>query len=209
MRVMRIAVLTACLLSAAAIADTADHLSVALDIGQLRGTQSYIMQGDGMAPTIRHHESFTVDFTFYTHHKVKRGDIVAIQLEGGTKMRISRIVALPKEKFEARDNSIFITGREAHQTQLPENQCAPIRSYFQGFSGERANRIICYEENIEGFKHIILRDSITGPSLSYSTQILKNHYYYLSDNRFGDLYVDSTSLISRGDILGKVVEIGK
>lgn len=79
----------------------------------------FIVDGESMAPTLHSGERLIVTKIVYLWGEPKRGDIIVFH---ATKTRdyIKRVIALPGETVEIRDDRLFIDGKEVPEPYLEE-----------------------------------------------------------------------------------------
>ena len=123
------------------------------------------VNGTSMEPNLKDGDIMIMNEIGYYLNGVERFDIVVIN-NNGEKI-IKRIIGLPGEKVEYKDNKLYIND----------------------------------EEIIENFKHANTNDfSIIDLGI---TEIPKNHYFVLGDNRVNSKDSRSIGTINKGQIVGK------
>ncbi len=69
-----------------------------------------IVVGDSMVPTLKENQILLLNKIDYKFNEIKRYDIVVVEVANGE--IIKRIIGLPGENIEYRDNMLYINGRE-------------------------------------------------------------------------------------------------
>jgi signal peptidase I len=82
---------------------------IALLINLFLGQGTYV-HGQSMKPNLHPGQRLIIEKVSYRLHGPRRGDIVVIRLEGYDVPLIKRIVGLPGETIEVRDNRAYIDG---------------------------------------------------------------------------------------------------
>lgn len=86
-----------------------------------QATQVY---GQSMEPNLHAGQRLIVEKVSYRLHPPRRGDIIVLQLpEQGGNFLIKRVVGLPGETIEVRNQQVFIDGQPLNETYLSQ----PIR----------------------------------------------------------------------------------
>jgi signal peptidase I len=146
---------------------------------------------DSMKPTLKGYkdqfkaDKIIVDKLGYNFSVPKRGDIVVfspteeLKKEGYTDAFIKRVIGLPGEKVELKDDKVFIDGK-----QLPETKYLTAE--------QKTSADICTSEQ-------------QPPFLSQSVIIPSNKYLVLGDNRNQSYDGRCWGLVPRGNIIGKAV----
>ena len=86
--------------------------------------QAFYIPSDSMVPTLEKNDRVIVNKLSYRLHDVHRGDIVVFKAPPGAdddvKDLVKRVIALPGEEVEGRDNHVFINGKQLEEDYLPE-----------------------------------------------------------------------------------------
>ncbi len=148
-----------------------------------------------MAPSINIGDSFLVNKASYMVSSPKRGDMVQLVLPGKAFRVIKRVMGLPGETIEFRDNRVLINGRVLPLERLNRTDfdwVAPV------------NNIGSDVYNEDG--HWITFTPGQGEIRNHAPVSLGAHEFYLvGDNRDGSLDSRIWGPVSGNRILGKVV----
>ena len=100
--------------------------------------QAFYIPSESMTPTLNVNDRVLVNKLSYKLHDVNRGDIVVFEAPddpaaGGVKDLVKRVVGLPGETVEFRDNRVFVDGKPLDESYLPNGQrgvTTPSRAAF-------------------------------------------------------------------------------
>lgn len=82
--------------------------------------QPFIVRGASMEPTFEDGEYLIIDELSYHFRKPKRGEVIVFRFpEDVSKFFIKRVIGLPGERIELRDNKVFLV-RDAKREELQE-----------------------------------------------------------------------------------------
>jgi signal peptidase I len=170
------------------------------------GLHRFLFPDTSMAPLIHQGDSITVDFDYYSKNPIKRGDVVAVSrpdiVQG---IYISRVIGLPTETISSKGDTFFISRREAYRKKIDEKQCSSIIRDISSEVQERAKQIACFEESLDGFKHVILMDRYPSVYNGKPEYVPLNNYYLETDNRFYFRGSHETAVVSGNQIIGKAL----
>jgi len=127
----------------------------------------------------------------------RRGDIVVLfSPKDGTRL-VKRVVAIPGDRVELRDNQLFINGKLAAQS--------PINSD----SSDESGRADVRDENLYGHRHkIMLSPDIYSDKRTFGPEIVPAGYYFvLGDNRDNSNDSRYIGMIERRRIVGEAVAV--
>ena len=97
--------------------------------------------GPSMEPNFNQGDILMLDKVTYRFSSVKRGDVISFSYSG-TKYLIKRVIGLPGESVEIKDNKVYINGMILEEYYLTNSECpdfsitslgeekVPIDSYF-------------------------------------------------------------------------------
>lgn len=106
-----------------------------------------IVQGDSMVPTLEDKQLLLLNKLSYKFNDIKRYDIVVIKVDNNKEI-IKRVIGLPGEIIEYRDNKLYINGKEEKSKYNYETE---------DFNMEE----ICNCEKIPENKYLVLGDNRT------------------------------------------------
>ncbi len=162
-----------------------------------------------MKPTILEGDLVYVDKTAYglrfplTLHRLakwsnpQRGDIVVcFSPEDGIRL-VKRVIAVPGDRIEMKNNSLFLNGRPVSYTKVDSN-------YTEYLSGELKNRSILAMEDLDGATHAVMSTPTVMAKRSFGPiTIPDGHYFIMGDNRDGSKDSRSFGFVERKVIIGK------
>ena len=70
-----------------------------------------LVNGESMEPTLKDHDLMILNKFYYRNHEIKRFDIVVIYLEEENEFLIKRVIGLPGEKIEYKNNKLYVNGK--------------------------------------------------------------------------------------------------
>ncbi|SEC43303.1 signal peptidase I [Paenibacillus sp. GP183] len=183
------------------------------DINKVRSTEGMNVYQHGYDNMDRGHHEFdgvdiVVDQTYYKTHSVQRGDIIYYRNPklANSKMNlseneISRVVALPGEKFRIDKGQIYIDGRQldsfygqAHRLGMNVNELI-----------ETSNRSEITDNIRNNFKGNAKWIQESDDSNKKEIQVPNGQYYIIGDDWFRSADSRHFGTISKESILGKVL----
>jgi signal peptidase I len=85
--------------------------------------QAFYIPSDSMVPTLEKNDRVIVNKLSYKMHDVHRGDIIVFKAPPGTddniKDLVKRVIGLPGERVEGRNNHVYINNKELEEDYLP------------------------------------------------------------------------------------------
>jgi signal peptidase I len=125
----------------------------------------------------------------------ERGDIVVLfSPVDGTRL-VKRVVAIPGDKVEMRDNQLFINGRLAKQSQI-------------ALTSSDGNSAEVYDEDLYGRNHKVMLTPDMPSLRTFGPQVIPAGYYFvLGDNRDNSNDSRFIGVIERRRIVGRAVAV--
>jgi signal peptidase I len=160
--------------------------------------QAYNIPSGSMKPTLLVGDFILVNKLVYRFSEPQRGDIVVFKYPIDPNIDfIKRIVALPGEEVEVRNNQVFINGK-------------PLPLIEVGRGEENGVRKVIYEEVLpEGIKHKVqFYEDFPFSKRDFGPVVVPpNHYFVMGDNRDNSEDSRYWGFLPRENIVGKAFVI--
>jgi signal peptidase I len=160
--------------------------------------QAYNIPSGSMKPTLLVGDFILVNKLLYRFSEPQRGDIVVFKYPIDPNIDfIKRIIALPGEEVEVRNNQVFINGK-------------PLPLIEVGRGEENGVRKVIYEEVLsEGKKHKVqLYEDFPFSKRDFGPVVVPpNHYFVMGDNRDNSEDSRYWGFLPRENIVGKAFVI--
>jgi len=170
-----------------------------------------VVPSGSMLPTVMIGDRILVDKMAYdlrlplTHISLarmgepQRGDIVTVDSRQAGELLVKRIVGLPGDVVELRDNTLYINGQPARygQASLPAQ------------AGDGADQAAYRDEQFGPMNHLV-RLSASHPSLHSSfgpVVVPADHYMMLGDNRDNSMDSRYFGFFARNELMGRTTRI--
>jgi signal peptidase I len=160
--------------------------------------QAYNIPSGSMKPTLLVGDFILVNKLVYRFSEPQRGDIVVFKYPIDPNIDfIKRIIALPGEQVEVRNNQVFINGK-------------PLPLIEVGRREENGVRKVIYEEVLpEGIKHKVqFYEDFPFSKRDFGPVVVPpNHYFVMGDNRDNSEDSRYWGFLPRENIVGKAFVI--
>jgi signal peptidase I len=160
--------------------------------------QAYNIPSGSMKPTLLVGDFILVNKLVYRFSEPRRGDIVVFKYPIEPKIDfIKRIVALPGEEVEVRNNQVFINGK-------------PLPLIEVGRGEENGLRKVIYEEVMpEGIKHKVqFYEDFPFSKRDFGPVVVPpNHYFVMGDNRDNSEDSRYWGFLPKENVVGKAFVI--
>ena len=160
------------------------------------GTKSYSIPTTSGEPNIKLGDKLIADLNAYDHKEPNYGDLVVFQQKDSLYPGMYRIVALPYDRIEIRNNFLIINGKKCQTSFIRKTKS-------EGFNVDE------YEEQLpNGHKHKIFafkKPFEENTSMVSERRIPENCYYLLGDNRDNAMDSRYIGIIKKDEIKGRIV----
>lgn len=166
------------------------------DYNSVLGIKTYTIPNSSNQPTLQTGDKVVGDLWAYKFIEPNYGDIVVFQQKDSINPSSYRVVALPKDTLEIKNNMLIINGKKCETSFIKE-------TVSDGFDVNE------YEEVLpNGHKHkiYIFKKPFVGNIDSIEELIIPtNSYYLIGDNRDNAMDSRYVGIIKRDEIIGKIV----
>jgi signal peptidase I len=148
------------------------------------------------APTLLPGDRFLVNKTTYQRRFVRRGDEVVFRVPSEGVKWVKRVIALPGDTVEVKDNEIFVNGQQLAREPAPR---ASLGAAAQAIKGD------VFEEINSSRRYWILFAADTKPLADYpKAKVPEGACFVLGDNRNNSRDSRTMGFVALGDVLGDV-----
>jgi len=129
----------------------------------------------------------------------KRGEIVVFTSKNAGKRLIKRLIGLPGDTLEVRDNHLFINGEAARYAQIGDSTLEPTRAY-----DAEQGTTYAIESLSDLAPHIVQRKpSFVGSLQEFHPVVIpKDNYFFMGDNRDNSADSRAYGFVPRSEIRG-------
>ena len=147
-------------------------------------------------PTLLPGDRFLVNKTTYQRRFVRRGDEVVFRVPSEGVKWVKRVIALPGDTVEVKDNEVFVNGQQLAREPAP---LASLGAAAHEVKGE------LFEETNAGRRYRILFAADTKPLADYpQAKVPSGACFVLGDNRNNSRDSRTMGFVALGDVLGDV-----
>ena len=147
-------------------------------------------------PTLLPGDRILVNKTTYQRRFVRRGDEVVFRVPSEGVKWVKRVIALPGDTVEVKDNEVFVNGQKLPHEPAPR---ASLGAAAQEVKGK------LFEETNAGRRYRILFAADTQPLPDYpQAKVPDGMCFMLGDNRNKTRDSRTTGFVALGDVLGDV-----
>ncbi|MDA1073334.1 MAG: signal peptidase I [Proteobacteria bacterium] len=150
--------------------------------------------------------SLRVPFTLQnvvSWHQPERGDVVTFNSPADERLLVKRIIGVPGDVVELRDNHLIVNGKPAHYDEVDRSELAAL-----AFTDNVHYQV--YRESVLGSSRLVMRSRMARPAVQTSfsaTEVPADHYLMMGDNRDNSSDSRIIGFVSRDRILGKASTI--
>lgn len=150
--------------------------------------------------------AYDLKFPYTTFHlgkwrDPKRGDIVVFNSPTESKCLVKRVIGVPGDRLEMKDNVLYVNGQASQYTPLVQKQFENV-STLQGFDYQFA------EENLAGVKHPVMFMQYQRSLRSFDAVVVpEEKYFMMGDNRDNSQDSRYFGFVDRDNILGRAIGV--
>jgi signal peptidase I len=158
--------------------------------------EAFAIPGNSEVPSLLPGDRFLVNKTTYQRRFVRRGDEVVFRVPSEGVNWVKRVIALPGDTVEVKDNEVFINGQQLAREPAP---LASLGAAAQEVEGE------LFEETNAGRRYWVLFAADTKPLPDYPKATVPDGMcFMLGDNRNNTRDSRTIGFVALGDVLGDV-----
>ena len=138
---------------------------------------NYVVEGHSMNPTLSDGHHVSVNTLIYTFQKPERFDIVVFQQGKQNQTFVKRVVGLPGEKLEYKNDTLYINDQPVHENFLKDVSKNVVVGNFTG--------------------------NFSLKELTGKERVPKGHVFVVGDNRLGSFDSRHFGFVKIEDLIGK------
>jgi len=138
----------------------------------------YTVQGKSMQPTLLEGHHFSINKWSYLFQDIERFDIIVFHTEQDEQPLVKRVIGLPGEKIEYKNDQLFVNGKKIKEPFLQKNK-----------------------ENIYGNQ---LTGDFTLEEITGKKKIPEGHIFVIGDNRLNSRDSRHFGFVKMDQVIGKV-----
>lgn len=137
------------------------------------------------------------------------GDIVVLRSPQGGKRLVKRVVGLPGDVVEVRNNELYLNGEEARYQELDEETRREIEKEMGKKIDRHAHHYQLGTEMVADREHAVMFSAAGNPSMSNypATQVPEDCFFVMGDNRSNSADSRVFGPVHRSAILGRATAV--
>lgn len=159
--------------------------------------EAFVVPSASEVPTLLPGDRFLVNKTTYQRRPVRRGDVVVFRVPSEPCLKwVKRVIALPGDTVEVKDNEVFVNGNRLERERLPLASLGFDATLFRGE---------VFQETNAGHRYRILLASESKPLPDYPKATVPNGCcFLLGDNRNNSRDSRMLGFVPLDNLLGDV-----
>jgi signal peptidase I len=159
--------------------------------------EAFYIPTASMAPNIMAGDRVLANKSLYRFTAPQRGDVIIFRNPTDRRQNfVKRVIGLPGDRVEVRDNEVYVNGRKLQRDRVPPSSLA--------WAGQNVAGDVFYERNAAARYRILLGDG-DGDIPDYpETAVPEGACFVLGDNRDRSRDSRQFGFVPLGDVLGSV-----
>ncbi|MGD6818793.1 signal peptidase I [Metabacillus sp. 84] len=134
--------------------------------------EPYVVDGDSMDPTLRNSEKLFVNKIIRYVGDFERGDIVIINGQNNSEHYVKRIIGLPGDTVEVKDDVLYVNGEEVKEPYLTSNRIEAESTGVQLTNDFKEVKVPENKYFVMGDNRLVSMDSRTGLGLIETERVI-------------------------------------